>query len=1184
MKKILQTVFHPLALSVYGLLALAALIWWVGPLIAFGASRPLDGVWARSLTILVILLLFALVVGIRAMRRRRADAAMMSELGAGASAADREAEVLGQRFAEALKVLEDSASQSGKRSLFKRSQYLYELPWYMFIGAPGSGKTTALMNAGLTFPLAGKMGQASIKGVGGTRNCDWWFTDEAVLIDTAGRYTLQQSDEKTDASAWEKFLGLLKKARPRRPINGVLLTVNIQDLLQQTPVDRKEHAARLRLRLQELHTHLGVRPPVYVMVTKCDLIAGFNETFGELGKEERDQVWGFSFPYDPRGNDTPMQEFGNEFAALETRLRNRLLDQIEAERDVQKRAAIFSFPQQFAGLKGLLGGFLEMVFDGGGNLEQRSLLRGVYFTSGTQEGTPIDRVMGTLARTFGVEPRAASIASSRGKSFFLSRLLKNVVFAEQGLVGENRQVETSRGRVRLAGMAAIGLCSLALLGGWAVSFMHNEAYLADVQARLPEVKAAVDALPPAGNLDVSALAQVLDKVAAAPKSASFDVDRPPLLNTLGLYQGDYVDAGAEIGYQRLLDRALLPQVAKRLEERLRAVNRDNLELAYEALKGYLMLYTPEHFDADQLRAWVTLDWEMNLAGTLNPQQREALGVHLDALLAKGAPPAIAPMDATLVANVRDMLIAYPLEFRIFSRLRRARVGANYPEWSVAAAGGPNSAQVFERASGQPITKGIPGLFTRDAYFKEFKGSVDKVAKQMAVEQRWVLGTAKPGAAPQATISDAEMTERVRRLYLQEYIKVWDQYLADVRLVKLGGIERSLAVARVLAAPDSPLAAYMRAVTRETQLGAAATAAESESGASLAGKLGEKTQKARAEMAALVGKPTEPVGPRAAGGPLEAMVDEHFAALHRLVTGQPAPLDEVLKLFNEVYVQLAAVDAAQKSKSAPPGGGGSAAAKAAAGLQPEPIKSMLEALADAGASQSRTAERQGLSSELKPITDLCARTVAGRFPFAQGSKSDVLPDDYGQLFGVGGMFDDFFQRRLASLVDVGATPWVYKPLADGSKPPGGASLADFQRASRIKEAFFRAGGKVPGFKVDLRVLDMSEGLKDLTLDIDGQVFKFVAGNTAAQTVTWPSPRVASQIKLQAGDGTPQVFDGPWALFRLFAKFENRPSPQPEKFTVILTLDGKRATMEVTSSSAINPLRMREMQSFRCPDSL
>ena len=451
MKKFLQIFIHPLALSLYGLLALAALVWWVGPLIAFGESRPLDGTLVRLLVIGAIVLIFLLVLGVRAWRRKRANTEMMQGLSGGLNASDREAEVLNKRFAEALQVLEESAKSNGKRGFFaKRGQYLYELPWYIFIGAPGSGKTTALMNAGLTFPLAGKMGQAAIKGVGGTRNCDWWFTDEAVLIDTAGRYTLQQSDEKADASAWDKFLDLLKKTRPRRPLNGVLLTINIQDLLQQSPADRKEHAAKLRARLQELHARLGVRPPVYVLITKCDLIAGFNETFGELGKEERDQVWGFSFPYDPRGQDTPVQEFGSEFAALEKRLRERLLDRMEAEREPLKRAAIFSFPQQFGGIKGLLGGFLESVFDGGGNLEERALLRGVYFTSGTQEGTPIDRVLGTLARTFGVDNRAASIASSRGKSFFLSRLLKEVVFAEEGLVGENRQAESRRRRGRLA--------------------------------------------------------------------------------------------------------------------------------------------------------------------------------------------------------------------------------------------------------------------------------------------------------------------------------------------------------------------------------------------------------------------------------------------------------------------------------------------------------------------------------------------------------------------------------------------------------------------------------------------------------------------------------------------------------------------------------------------------------------
>ncbi|MDP9901027.1 type VI secretion system membrane subunit TssM [Variovorax ginsengisoli] len=1194
MNNILKILLNPRTLTALGLGSLAGLIWWVGPLLSLGGSRPLDGAWTRSLVIgaIVLVAVAALVMGV--LRRRRANAAMLEGMTGVASKADRESEQLGQRFGEALKVLEDSARQSGKRGFFQRGHYLYELPWYIFIGAPGSGKTTALLNAGLTFPLAGKMGQASVKGVGGTRNCDWWFTDEAVLIDTAGRYTLQQSDEKIDASAWETFLDLLRKTRPRRPINGVLLTVNIQDLLQQTPADRKEHAARLRTRLQELHERLGIRPPVYVLVTKSDLIAGFNETFGELGKEEREQVWGFSLPYDPSGRDTPVQEFGSEFAALETHLRDRLLDRMEAEQDPMKRAAIFSFPQQFAGLKGLLGGFLESVFDGGGNLEERALLRGVYFTSGTQEGTPIDRVLGTLARTFGVDSKAASIASSRGKSFFLSRLLREVVFAEQGLVGENRRAEAGRRRAWRVGVGLMALVSLLLIAGWTISYLHNRAYVAEVDGRLSDVKAAVDALPPAGSTDVSGLPQVLDKVAGAALQAGHDIDHPPLLDTLGLYQGEYLQAGANIGYRHLLDKALLPRVAKRLEERLRAVNRDNLELAYEALKGYLMLYTPAHFDPDALKAWVTLDWDTNLGGTLTPEQRAALATHLDAALADGAPRALAPMDKNLVANVREMLGAYPFEYRIFSRLRRAQVGSEFPEFSVASAGGPNAGQVFERASGQPITRGVPGLFTRDGYFKAFKGAVAKVARQLEDEQEWVLGSATPDASLQAQASTAlgaiasnhggEVAARVRRLYLQEYIKVWDAYLADVRLVKLGGLDRSLAVARVLAAPDSPLPAYLRGVDRETQLTAQAQA-EVAGVANPLAKLDEKATKAKEEMAALSGAGPA-TGAKVAGAPMEAMVDEHFAYLHRLIAGTPAPIDDVTRMFNELFVQLNAVDAAQKSKSAPPpaGAGGAASAKAAAALQPEPIKSMLQQLGDAGASQSMNAERQGLSSDLKPITDFCARTIAGRYPFAQGSKSDVLPDDFGQLFGAGGMFDDFYQRRLANMVDIGTTPWVYKPLADGTKPPGGAALADFQRAAKIKEAFFRNGGKAPGFKVDLRILEMPEGMKDITIDVDGQALKFATGNTAAQTISWPSTRVASQIKLSANGGASQLFEGPWALMRLINAFEVQASPQPERFTVMLNLDGKRARMEVISSSAINPLRMREMPSFRCPDGL
>src|ERR1051325_5674967 len=125
-----------------------------------------------------------------------------------------------QRFTEALALLKKSRGARGGPALAS-------LPWYVIIGPPGAGKTTALQNSGLRFPLAERFGNEALRGVGGTRNCDWWFTDDAILVDTAGRYVTQDSDANADSAEWQGFLALLKKHRRRRPLNGVLVAISL---------------------------------------------------------------------------------------------------------------------------------------------------------------------------------------------------------------------------------------------------------------------------------------------------------------------------------------------------------------------------------------------------------------------------------------------------------------------------------------------------------------------------------------------------------------------------------------------------------------------------------------------------------------------------------------------------------------------------------------------------------------------------------------------------------------------------------------------------------------------------------------------------------------------------------------------------------------------------------------------
>ncbi len=276
----------------FGLLLLSLFIWFAGPVLRVRRLQAARAVLARLIAILLLFVIWGLValveVDRRAPRRREARAGGRRECGAG-----RERDGRANRCSCA-----SASRRPSRRSRKPRSEgkSLYDLPWYVIIGPPGSGKTTVLVNSGLKFPLEQRFGKEALRGVGGTRNCDWWFTDEAVLLDTAGRYTTQDSDASADSAGWAEFLNLLTKYRKRRPLNGVIVTLSAAGFDDPEPQpEREANVAAVRRRLDELNRNLKVRLPIYVLVTKCDLIAGFSEYFDDLDAVGRSQVWGMTF-------------------------------------------------------------------------------------------------------------------------------------------------------------------------------------------------------------------------------------------------------------------------------------------------------------------------------------------------------------------------------------------------------------------------------------------------------------------------------------------------------------------------------------------------------------------------------------------------------------------------------------------------------------------------------------------------------------------------------------------------------------------------------------------------------------------------------------------------------------------------------------------------------------------------
>ncbi|CAN0597462.1 unnamed protein product, partial [Ectocarpus sp. 12 AP-2014] len=287
-------------------------------------------------------------------------------------------------------------------------------------------KTTALKQSGLHFPIDL---QDDLKGVGGTRNCDWFFTEDAILIDTAGRYVQQKSDPETDAKEWGGFLGLLKKHRGRRSLNGVILTLSVEELLgDETAL--KDHGRDIRRRLQELSDHLEIQLPVYLAITKMDLIPGFESFFGALNTSDREQVWGITLPVEARVDGATIDR---ELRALQSRLEERMAGRINLDGPVSERGTVFRFPAEIDRLTAPLKILSDVAF-GASRYEDTPWLRGIYFTSATQEGTPLDRMVGSMAASFGLSaPPPAPRKHVEARSYFLHDLLTKVVFDEAGL-------------------------------------------------------------------------------------------------------------------------------------------------------------------------------------------------------------------------------------------------------------------------------------------------------------------------------------------------------------------------------------------------------------------------------------------------------------------------------------------------------------------------------------------------------------------------------------------------------------------------------------------------------------------------------------------------------------------------------------------------------------------------------
>jgi len=403
------------------------------------------------------------------------------------------------------------------REKLKGRGAIYDLPWFVIVGRSGTGKTCAIRNSGLDFPLDFDTDRGT-KGVGGTRNCDWFFADEAILLDTAGRYS--EGEQKSgDQKEWLEFLGLLRKYRRDMPINGLLVAAAADDLLSRDSKDIVEDARRMRERLDELIRELKIQFPVFLLITKCDLVQGFSDFFGRLPRARHSELLGWTNPtWEMQGFQQQIDEALKGLRERVGALRPALL------RDEERPAAvrnIFLFPDKLRALTDAVMQYSDALFRET-RFNESAFLRGIYFTSALQTGSTIDDIVKGLGVAY--EPLPSS------KSYFLEDFFKERLQEDSKLVVPTGTATRRLRTVNNLGLGVVALLAVVFAAFATGSYLRNRVLLNRIQKSIEKV----DELPQMAAKDQ---ADQLNGYWTDLEILRERADNPNWLERMGLFKG-----------------------------------------------------------------------------------------------------------------------------------------------------------------------------------------------------------------------------------------------------------------------------------------------------------------------------------------------------------------------------------------------------------------------------------------------------------------------------------------------------------------------------------------------------------------------------------------------------------------------------------------------------------------------
>lgn len=1167
----------PVLLGAATLLSLAA-IWWLGPHWIWQKQQPLASVANRSIAslLVVVLPLLCWVIWLRA-RFRRLQA--VAQLNAAVEADPCLAFVQAQEHALDQGLANYLENAGGRRALYK-------LPWYLVLGEEGAGKSSFITRSDQSFSLTriSKAQARSRQDESLAYPVDWWISDHAVIIDPPGEFitqgattqNLQSGDGKArpelplgaETRLWANLMGWLVRNRSRRALNGLVLVVDLPSLLHSTPEQRIALAHVLRTRLYELSRQLGTRLPLYVVLSKFDMLDGFDQLFGRMTASQREETLGFTFKLDAAGAfDTWRDELTDYYDQLLKVNEEHLLDVLSTSSDLDQRQSLVSLQAQLIGLRPALMNFLREAL-ASDRFTTPALVRGLYFSSVLQQGETHNAFVRAAAQPYKVKvPLSDGKPRSQALVYFAQQVFQRVVYPEAGLAGDNVKVTRDKRRLRWVS-SCVGLLAFGLLNvTWYRYFDINQSKAVSVLSKSQDfsTREVDDSLDPTGRNLLAPLDQIRDAVSVFGDYRS----AWPMLADFGLYQGRAIGPMVDEAYLSLLSRRFLPALAGGVVNAMNSAPAGS-EQQMAALRVYRMIEDRNNRRAQWVEEWMAHQWQAAFPG--QGQLQRDLMRHLEYALAYADTDL--PQYRQRVVEVQQILRKVPLQQRVYATLKHRAEEQLHAGVDLRNQIGP-AFNVIYRTTPKDDQNHPGTLIAPLLTAKGFRGYFEPRSEQisdMAMIDLWALGERS-----QIDYSDADreaLTNRIRDLYSADYIDSWRRALNEFTVVDFRDLGHGVAVLEHLTGPAAPLRRLLETVRDNTVIYPSwAKELPGSVASTVSAKLDLEHQQA--------------AGIRRAFSGLSEMLEEKGE--------KPSYYDETLAAVSAVYDYAKAVqDSPDRGKSAlhavlqrfSMNGPDPIATlqRVATGL-PEPIRQQVKALADQTAQvlvieALRELERRWDSD----VYSFFQQRLANRYPFVIRA-ADASLDDFEAFFGPKGRLQAFQDQYLKVFL---------KDNLDAlySERRGGYLIRtdvieQLEAADRIRETFFDHRGSL-SVQFSIEPLGLSTNQRTSLLDLDGQLISYTHGPSLITGVIWPNTlgqHVRSNLTLLKlnGNSSSLEYRGPWSMFRLLSRGSLNGRTPTSVDLSFRTGDGMMR-YQLSSEKAFNPITQQPFKDFKLPRTL